>query len=284
MNAFLLGLNAVIMIGLPLLIGWLIHRWRSASWRLFVIGAVTFILSQVAHIPFNYVFFSSISDWLSSLPELAALIVTAMLAGLSAGIFEEGGRYLTYRYWAKEARSWGQGLMLGAGHGGSEAIILGLIVATNITFLFGYRAGFFQTLVPVEQSNQLNGMVDQLLTTPLIDTMLGAIERSFALSLHMALSLVVMQVFTRGSLIWLFVAMGWHALVDAVAIIALDMWGPYLTEVIIGAMALISLALIFVLKEPEPVEDQVPELQLDEPAGPIKMSISSEQIDDSRYY
>jgi uncharacterized membrane protein YhfC len=284
MNAVLLGFNASLMIGLPFLLGWLIHRWRSASWRLFVIGAVTFILTQVVHIPFNYVFFSSIFDWLNSLPKITTLVVTAALAGLSAGVFEEGGRYLTYRYWAKEARSWGQGLMLGTGHGGAEAIILGLIVAINITFLFGYRAGFFQSLVPAEQSNQLLGMADQLLTAPWIDSLMGAIERSLALCLHLALSLMVMQVFTRGSLVWLFIAIGWHAVVDAGVIISLDLLGPYFTELNIGVMALISLVVIFALKEPEPEEERPQVLQLEDPAGSIEMTISSEQVDDSRYY
>jgi len=284
MNAILLGLNALLMIGLPLLLGWFIHRWRSASWRLFVIGAVTFMLTQVVHIPFNYVFFSSISDWLSNLPEMTTLFVTAALVGLSAGVFEEGGRYLTYRFWAKEARSWGQGLMLGIGHGGAEAIILGLLVATNITFLFGYRAGLFQTLVPVEQSEQLIEITDQLLLAPWIDSLLGAIERSFALCLHLALSLMVMQVFTRGSLIWLFAAIGWHALVDAAAVVSLDLWGPNMTEVIIGVMASIGLIVIIALKEPEPVEFQPEELELGDSSGKIEMTISTKKVDDSKYY
>lgn len=284
MNAVLLGLNALLMIGLPLFLGWLIHRWRSVAWQLFVIGAVTFILTQVAHIPFNYVFFSSISDLLSSLPEMMALIVTAALVGISAGVFEEGGRYLTYRFWAKNARSWGQGLMLGAGHGGVEAIILGLLVAINIAFLFGYRAGFFQALVPADQSSQLLEMADQLLIAPWIDSLLGAVERSFALCLHLALSLMVMQVFIRGSLIWLFAAIGWHALVDATAVLSLELWGPYITEVIIGIMALFSLLGIFALKEPEPEVHQPEDLQQFDPTEAIEMNISAEQVDDSRYY
>ena len=62
-------------------------------------------------------------------------IIYAVFLGLSAGVFEETARYLTYRFWAKDARSWSRGLMLGAGHGGSEAILVGALAAVNFVAL-----------------------------------------------------------------------------------------------------------------------------------------------------
>ena len=50
----LLALNFLLMILLPLLLGRWIARRRGASWGLFGVGALAFVLSQVAHLPFNW--------------------------------------------------------------------------------------------------------------------------------------------------------------------------------------------------------------------------------------
>ena len=47
------SLNALLMIAMPLALGVYLYRRLGAEWRLFGIGAVTFIASQVFHIPFN---------------------------------------------------------------------------------------------------------------------------------------------------------------------------------------------------------------------------------------
>ena len=46
-------LNPLLMIALGLGLGVFFGRRLGAEWRLFGIGAVTFIASQVFHIPFN---------------------------------------------------------------------------------------------------------------------------------------------------------------------------------------------------------------------------------------
>lgn len=280
----LLTMNSLLMISLPTALAWLIHRQRGAAWRLFWIGAGTFILSQVFHLPFNALFFSSISSWLESLPEMTGITITAVLLGLSAGVFEEGARYLTYRFWAKEARTWGRGLMLGAGHGGIEAIIFGVIAGANFVFLLGFRAGFFQSLIPPEQSAEIALVAENLFNSPWYDLLLGAFERMFTLCLHLALSLMVMQVFTRGGLIWLFLAIGWHALVDAVSVFALRIYGPYVTEGLVALAGIISLIVIFALKDPEPVELEPENLPEAGPASPINVPTTETKLDESKYY
>jgi uncharacterized membrane protein YhfC len=72
------------------------------------------------------------------------LLIIAGFLGLSAGFFEESARYVVYRWWARDARTWSQGLMLGAGHGGIESILLGFLLAINVAALAGVRAGRFR--------------------------------------------------------------------------------------------------------------------------------------------
>lgn len=279
-----LFLNYLLMVAMPLLLGWFLAHRRHVSWRLFGIGAATFILSQLAHIPFNYVI---INNWLAELTlvsERAELLVSAAFLGLSAGFFEEGARYLSYRFWAKDARSYGKGLMLGAGHGGMESLLLGVFGALNVTILIAYRAGYLQGLVPVEQAPLVGVALDQISALPWFEMMLGAVERASVLCIQLALSLMVMQVFTRGKLRWLLFAFCWHALIDAAVVVAVDGIGIYMAEAFTVLAALVSLAVVFMLRAPEPEEPE-PE-PLARPRQPAQIGIrpSKEKLEDSRYY
>ena len=158
MRVALLVLNFLLMIALPVILGWFIARRRHISWRYFGIGAATFVLAQLAHIPFNYFVINNFLAEAELESQSATLLVSAVFLGLSAGIFEEGARYLSYRFWATDARTWGKGLMMGAGHGGAESILLGVLGALNVTILLGYRAGYFQGLVPAEQAPQVDAV------------------------------------------------------------------------------------------------------------------------------
>jgi uncharacterized membrane protein YhfC len=283
MRPIIIFLNFFLMLSLPFVLGWFIARRRQVSWRFFGIGAVTFVLSQVAHIPFNYLVSPGISEQVAQLPEMTALLLSAAFLGLSAGIFEEGARYLAYRYWAKDARSWSRGLMLGAGHGGAESILLGLLGAFNASILLGYNAGYFQNLIPSEQAPQVQAVLDQMFSIPWFEAMFGALERSFVLVIQMALSLMVMQVFTRGKVKWLILAIGWHALIDGAVVVTVSLYGIYAAEAVTALAMLISLATIYKLKGPEPetaVLEPLPEAGL---ARPIAIEPTQDKLEESRY-
>lgn len=279
----LLSLNFLLMIVMPLLLGWFISRRLGASWRLFGIGAVTFVVSQVFHIPFNVLVDNS-----GILPEdlgiVTNLIIVSLFLGLSAGVFEEGARYLTYRYWAKDARTWGRGLMLGAGHGGVEAIILGVLGAIQFVALATMRSSGLLEQIPPEQLPLVEAQIEALFGTPLHLALLGAVERLFAMTAHLALSLMVMQVFTRGRIRWLLAAILWHTLLNAVAVFAINTWSAVVTEALIGVVAVLSLGIIFWLREPEPEELELEPLPEAGPAPPLEAKVTEESLERSRYF
>ena len=275
----LLSFNFLLMILMPILMGRWIRRRRGAGWGLFGIGAVTFVLSQVGHIPFNWLILQKL-EWITG----ENLIVLTLFLGISSGAFEEVARYLAYRFWAREARSWGRGLMLGAGHGGIEAIFLGVIGLLNLTVLLGLDNGYFQGLlasVPEDQLYLVDNQISALFDVPPMLALLGAVERLFALLLHLSASLLVMQVFVRKQLRWLGASIGWHAVFNGVAVYVATVWGAVPAELALGLLSLVSLGLIFWLRTPEPIiepPEPLPELQ---PLAPLAQSYES--LDRSKY-
>jgi uncharacterized membrane protein YhfC len=284
MILFLLALNSVLMIVMPILLGWVIARRLRQGWRLFLIGAGTFLLSQVGHLPFNYFFFGSLQGTLEDLGPGTQLLVTAGLLGLSAGVFEEGARYLTYRYWARDARSWPAGLMLGAGHGGVEAIVLGVLTGINLVVYAALQSGGLRDAIPADQLPEVEAGLAAILSIPWYEALLGAVERFFALAIQISLSLLVLRVFTSGRIIWLLVAVLWHAAVDAAAVVAVQRWGALPTEAIVGLMAIVSVLAIRRLRQPDPAPESPPPLP---PLQEIVMGdddLTAEKIEASRFH
>jgi uncharacterized membrane protein YhfC len=254
------GAAALLMIIMPLALGaYLIRRFRT-GWGLFLVGAVTFIGSQIFHIPFNaYVLnplLASIGFGADTGPG-PTLAIAALLLGLSAGVFEEGARWLAYRFWIRKARTWPQGVVFGSGHGGAEALIAGLLALATLIQLIALRGQDLASIVPAEQLAAAQVQVDAYWATAGWVFFLSAIERASSLAVQITLAVIVLQAFLRprGGL-WLLAAIGWHALVDAVAVYAGFTTGLYagsvtgtlITEAIIVCMAGISLVMLFRLR------------------------------------
>jgi len=253
------ALNGFLMIAVPIgLAIFLTRRWKM-GWGVWWIGFATFIISQVGHLPFNWVV-DSLLDKSAMLywPRTSQLLFSAAFLGLSAGVFEEVSRYLVLRFWAKKARSWRNGILFGAGHGGSEAIILGLLVLLTYVNMLVVRGLDLSTLVPPEQLELAQQQVAAYWSVPWYGALLGALERLFAMTCHIFMAALVMQAFTRRNILWLFAAIGFHALLDASAVLALEYVGPYWTEVLVAAFALVSLVLTFALRQPKPQPDLEP--------------------------
>jgi uncharacterized membrane protein YhfC len=258
---FLLTVNFLLMIALPLLLGiWLVRRYQ-VRWSLFFTGAAGFIVSQAGHLPFNqFVLNPWLSDYLAQGETAVRALVAGLLLGLSAGVFEEVTRYIFYTF-KKDMRDWEKGLMFGTGWGGVEAIILGVLAATTLVNIYIYQSGLIETLVPADQAAAgaeaiAAGaqQIEELLAAPLYTFVLGAVERVFALILHLSLSILVLQAFVRHNIIWLFAAIGWHTVVNAAAVFGtLQGWDPLLIEAVLGAAALIS---FFIIRAFKPADEQ----------------------------
>src|SRR3989304_2351368 len=143
-------LNALLMIAMPLALGaFLVRRWRQ-GWRTFLIGMATFLASQVIHIPVNAALIPPLASRLgvAGASEGLPLAGLALMLGLSAGFFEEGARYLVYRTWLRKERSWREALLFGAGHGGLESLLVGLLALFAFFQAVGYPEAGPRSVLP----------------------------------------------------------------------------------------------------------------------------------------
>jgi len=288
-------LNALLMIGMPIALAVWLARKTKAPWRLFGVGAVTFIGSQVVHLPLNAgltALFKVIWPSASAQPQWWHLPFNALVLGLTAGLCEETARYAGYRWLAKKARAYRDALMLGAGHGGTEAIILGGLVVIGFVNMVVLRNTDLGALgLTGNLLTQTQNKVAAYWSAPGCIAILGAVERLFSIPIQVSLSVLVLQVFTCNDWRWLVVAIGYHLIVDGMAVVGVySKWPPLLIEATVAAFALVSVGIILGLRprgeplippEPEPVlvsgASDTPRLASNRSAD------ASHQLDDSKF-
>jgi uncharacterized membrane protein YhfC len=283
-------LNPLLMIAMPVLLGIFLAGRLKAEWRLFGLGMVAFVGSQVLHIPFNaWVLSPLIQRWhLEPVPGSAQLAAMAVLLGFLAGVFEESARYWVYRSWLRESRSWRDGLMLGAGHGGMEAILLGLLSFYSFLQLMALQGTDLTQVLKADQVEITRSILQMYWSLPYYQHLIPALERAAALCLHLGLSVLVLQAFARHNRLWFGLAIVWHAAVDAVAVFAVRTWGVYVAEGLVVICGLISVGIVLALRRPEweepHIEDQLPAPPLGRPQiEPPAEELDSARLEESRY-
>ncbi len=221
MTTLLYCLSIVLMISLPVVVAILLRRRFRTLWLMFVVGVLTFTVSQVFHIPFN--------NWLTDLgllPEGGSLAgpplwQTALILGLSAGVFEElvraGGFWLLKRY-----RRFEDGVMMGLGHGGIEAMVFGgVLTAASISELLFLQGVDLNTLgLSPERLAALSGQIELFAASPWLAAA-PLLERGLAMTAQVIFSLLVWRAFQRRNVLYLLAAIGYHAAIDGVAVYVL---------------------------------------------------------------
>ena len=137
---FVYFLQALVATVGPFALGWWFVRRFRISWLVYLAGSATFILSQVVHIPMLVAFNHAFPD----APK--HILFYAVALGLMAGLCEETGRHIMYKY-VVAGRRWGTGLVAGLGHGGIECTLLvGVGVFATLLHMISMKDGDFSGL------------------------------------------------------------------------------------------------------------------------------------------
>jgi uncharacterized membrane protein YhfC len=219
---FVSGLLEIVV---PLLIALFLWRRHSASWRIFFIGCTMFIVSLI-RIPLN----TAVMDYFGVL--LPAEYIWLLFYGfpsLTAGVFEESARFISFKLLIKE-REVKDGLMYGAGHGGMESILL---VGINTLFV-SVVALLYPGVLSFEQVLALESIPAWL---PLV----GLFERMVAIAIQLGLSALVLQSVSKRKPTLFASAILIHFLVNVIAQYTLQ-YGIYASE---GVTALFAVAFAY---------------------------------------
>ena len=285
-------LNALLMLAMPVALGLLLARRLGTRWGLFGAGALTFIASQVVRQPLLFALTALFQQGVLPAPPAEwSLAFNLGVLGISAGLFEEGARYLAYRFWIRNARTWREALMFGAGHGGIESILIGLLVALTFVQMLSLRVMDLSTLpLSAEQAATLAEQVAVYWSTPWPTVLLGAIERAFAITLHLSLSVMVLQAVLKRNLLWLLAAIAWHAAANIGAVYVLQVAGAAWSEAVIGSFAVLGVVIIFAMRRvmPDGPSGAGPTGGGASPAPALSAALANakptaEQLDESRY-
>ena len=230
------------MIVLPILLWFYFTRTFKLSWKLVLAGGLTFIAAQVLHVPLVL----GMNPFLQTIP----LLASAIILGLLAGIFEETARYILFKLILRDARSWKEGVLVGLGHGGTEALLLGILAIVGFVTMLGYRNIDLSTVpsIPADQLELARQQVEAYWSVPWYMGLMGVIERVFAICLHVSLSVMVLYALVYRKPIWFWAALLWHALVDAVAVYVGQTVGILAVEGIIAMFAIMSVMIVLKMK------------------------------------
>jgi uncharacterized membrane protein YhfC len=237
-----LATSALIALVGPPAAGWWWNRKSRAPWSAWGWGLLVFFVAQgLLRLPWQIPLGIVLGPHLQG----HAALATAWIAtsALTAAIWEECGRYAGYRWLLKRERSFRVGVMFGLGHGGLEAMVVGVSVAVSAA-LYAALGAHAHLGLPPEAHDKL---VTSLSAIGPGDALAAALERMMAVLGHVAMSLLVLQVFTRGSKTWLLAAVAFHFAADFVGVegaVWLKDRGGLVKELAVVPTALAAVAVI----------------------------------------
>lgn len=169
-------------------------------------GGLTFIASQVLHI--------LLVLGMGTVLQSISLLGNALILGVLAGAFEETARLILFKYILKNTQSWKEGILVGLGHGGTEAILLRISVAATFVFMLSYRNIDLSTVpsIPADQLELARQQVEAYWSAPWYMALMVFVERIFAICLHVSLSVMVLYAVIYRMTIWFWLAFVWHPL------------------------------------------------------------------------
>lgn len=210
----------IVEIGLPVVLAVLIVKKFKMKWVVVFTGVLTFIGSQVVHIPLLQV-----PALLNKLginvvePQFWPIVWYAVFLGLMAGLCEETARWIGFKILKDKAASYKSAFALGIGHGGVESVIVGVLVLVNLVFMLVFTPESMTARgIPDGTVQMTISQVAQFWATPWHLVLAGAFERVIAISAHLFMSVLVWKSVTQKSWLWFLLAVAFHAVLDFVAV------------------------------------------------------------------
>jgi uncharacterized membrane protein YhfC len=248
-------LVSFVEIFLPLALGYFLIKRYKLSWKVYATGILFFVLVQFIHTPLVLVMQPPVTYYVGRLfpDHTMAVAVYAVILGLLAGLFEELGRFIVYgRFFMgnKVPLTIQNGVLFGAGWGGVESMIIGLLMLLTM-FSYMYAAPLTDEQVTQinvsmngtltsEKAAEIDKQITDLMALTLWDILPGAAERIFAITLHITWSVMVLSAIVEKRNVLLLLAVLWHSATDALAVFVGQIYGVMAAEGVLFVFALVG--------------------------------------------
>lgn len=225
-----MAFSLAVSIGVPVALLVLLKKRTGAKLTSALYGAGTFILfALVLESLLHRLVFSVFGERLTG-----NLWLYVLYGGLAAGLFEEGGRWITMTFLMKQRLDRDNALMFGAGHGGVEAVLLIALayvsnLAASVMINSGAMTGTLDALDEAASAETV-AQLSALWTTPSWMFFAAGFERVAAIALQIGLSYLVYRAVKTGRVTLWLLAVALHAGVDAMAVILGQLISPLLAE------------------------------------------------------
>lgn len=272
LSIFFMAISLLIGICFPIGLAIYFYKKDRVSISVIFLGALTFTVFQIlTRIPIlNYI---QSQQWFIEFSSNFALLW--IFLGLTAGVFEELGRFIMYKLFMKKKLSRSNAIAFGIGHGGIEAVLLlSIPMVNNIVLSIMINNGIFAEKIaptlPLAQAIQIKNALTS--TAPYMFAM-GGIERILAIVIQIAFSVLVMYGVKTGKFRYVVYAILAHMLVDTpigfLSKAGVGIWG---IEAFVAVCAMIGYIYIKKSKQTfkslEPVEEVLWEAK-DEEEQPV---------------
>jgi uncharacterized membrane protein YhfC len=240
-----LAVSAALAMLLPVVVYFMLRKRLQLPLRNVFTGAAVFIVMVLVLEAAMHVYLLKLNPVTKAFFD-ANGYAFAFYAAMAAAIFEETGRYGAMRWLVKATPGSGSPVSYAIGHGGAEAVLIGVNIA--VIAVLGY-------LISTGQAGELH--LDNATQTTISDMFKGAtlssgllsgIERAAAFVIQLGLSFLVWQAVSKRRIGYWFVALAAHFAVDFPAALMQKKLLPISVvelEVAVVTLALLILAAVW---------------------------------------
>ncbi|KAB3528830.1 YhfC family intramembrane metalloprotease [Alkaliphilus serpentinus] len=249
LSIFFMFVSLIISFLVPIALAIYICRVKKASVVSVLVGGLIFFVFQIiTRIPLLKMLEKE--PWYNNI--MSNIWIYILFLSITAGLFEEVGRFLGFKFLLKNKLDWKNGVAFGIGHGGIEAIyLLGFTSINNIVYSFMINGGIFDTtigsLLPLGVGDYLK---EQLINLPSAAFLAGGVERLFTIVVHIAFSLIVLMAVKRKQFKYVIYSILLHAFLNGSLVTLMYWkWNIWIVEGILGTFVLIALKFIMASRE-----------------------------------
>jgi uncharacterized membrane protein YhfC len=254
----MIGTEPKIALILMMICGILLPTAVATIWKIktkelistILIGALTFAVFAIGLESIPKVFLFQLDNPVSAFV-LSLSWLYAVVGALLAGVFEETGRFLAFKFLLKKRTERKTAISYGIGHGGFEAIFLLVFSGIQyLTYISLINSGQFSTVVEQVRATSPNQVAAMeaipatLAATTISSVGISIMERVSAMLGHVAFSILVFDAARTPKKGWMFpFAIFLHAFLDFFA--ALYQVGKISVSPVIFEVLLLLVAVVF---------------------------------------